>query len=666
MPYIRVILFILGLHSISYSQNTADNNSNYEIDEINIKFVGNKTFEESELKNIIESKEGNIFDMEVYLQDVRRIEKFYFDNGFFDCKVDTNLIFHSADREIIENFKVRENKRYRYYEIEYTGLDSIDASAKSKIFNPIDKLLRQGGFYSKDTIKLEVNRVINILNNTGYATALFDSPEIFKYETNDKSLKGKVNIKLPFKPKLRYLFGTTTITFKIKNYNLTTEDIARELTYSAGQLYKKEEVVNSELNLAKISILENPRIIIDKIDSINQRIDLAINVIVGNKYDLTPELGGYYFQNVFYVGTGLSFTDKYFFGGGRNFSMRGRFYFHSIYDNRFEFVNTLTQPFLFNNRNITGNWNLGIEYRLNPDINVTEVKNSFLVTYDLPTYTYVNRLNTKWDMENQNFTLKNYVLEQDTGDFSLNVFSSTLGVEVIHNTVNNIQFPWKGFYQSYSAEESGLTGNLVKVFFNTSTNSFFKFTNFNSGYINLSNREVNVASVIAGKVLGGIIVEYGTNVYQVQNIVLARDQVPTDEKYVCGGSSSIRGWPAQQLGIVSDKSIGGNFLIENSVEHRIRPFLTNENTYIRDLGFATFLDVGNVWSDIGKFKLNEIAIAAGGGIRYYTIIGAIRLDLGFKIYDPQPGPVGGSNWLFGTGCNFNDKYTFQFGIGNTF
>ena len=94
--------------------------------------------------------------------------------------------------------------------------------------------------------------------------------------------------------------------------------------------------------------------------------------------------------------------------------------------------------------------------------------------------------------------------------------------------------------------------------------------------------------------------------------------------------------------------------------------MDSKTSYIRDLGFAAFIDAGNAWSEIGKFKLNEIAIAAGGGIRYYTIIGAIRFDVGFKIYDPQPGDIGGSNWIFGSGSNLNDKYNFQFGIGNTF
>jgi len=250
--------------------------------------------------------------------------------------------------------------------------------------------------------------------------------------------------------------------------------------------------------------------------------------------------------------------------------------------------------------------------------------------------------------------------------FELNVLNSTLSVALIHNTVNNLQFPFKGNFQSYEFEESGLLSGLFEKVINSYTNSYFKFTNLNSFYFNLSNKDFNVPSALASKLYLGSIFEYGENTFIFNDQEISADRVPSDERFVCGGSSSIRGWGARQLGIVNDKDLGGNFIFESSVEHRLRPFLDANNIYFRDLGFATFIDVGNVWSEIGKFKLNEIAVAAGAGIRYYTIVGAIRFDLGFKIYDPQPGPLGGSNWLFGSGAKFSDKYNFQFGIGNTF
>jgi len=642
----------------------------FEIDEINIVFNGKETFNEGDLKNLLATQEGDIFDKTAFIQDVERIKKYYFDNGFFDAEVDTNLVFNIEDEEVIENFIVSEKTRYVYYNIEYQGIDSIYEQVKEKIMRTNDKLIRKGRFYSKDSIKLEEARVLNILYNSGYAIATAENPEVLKYESFNEDLKGKVNVKLVLIPKLRYFFGSTNITISNKKYNVTTNDIRRELTYTENQVYNKEEVINSELNLTKISILDNPRIMIENIDSLNKKVDLAINAIVGDKYNLTPEIFGYYFDNkIFYLGTGISFSDKYFYGGGRVLTTRARIYFHSFNDNRFEFVNTIYQPFLFNNRDISGSWNIGAQYRLDDQVNVTQIKNSFNVGYNLPDYTYINRINSRWDVENSRVTLKEDIRIDDTttiGRFDINYFKSVIGFTATHNSVNSLQFPYKGYYQSYELEESGLLGRIVKNIFNTQTVSYVKFSNFNSAYFNLSNREINVASTLAGKISTGIIVEYGDNTFEFNGNQVNADRVPTDTRFLCGGSSSIRGWGAKQLGIVKDKNVGGNFIIENSIEHRVRPFLEADNTYIRDLGFATFVDWGNVWSEIGKCKLNEIAVAAGGGVRYYTIIGAIRFDIGLKIYDPQPGLRGGSNWIFGKGSHFIDKYNFQFGIGNTF
>lgn len=667
LKYTFLIILFSFISSLSFSQNNEEIKV-FEIDDITIKFSGPKSFEESDLKNIIASKEGAVFDLDTYLKDVERLKKYYFDNGFFDTAVDTNLVFNRKDEEVNLNFIIKQNSRYTYYDIEFKGLDSIDDGVRQLIYKSDERIINTGDYYSKDTVKLEVTRILNILYNHGYATAKAESPEVLKYETNQLSLLYKVNIVLDFDPKLRYVFGTTTINIKSQKYNLPKTDISRELIYKENELYDKEKVVTSELNLAKITILDNPRIVVDRIDSINKKIYFVINAVVGNKYDLTPEIYGYSIQNTFYVGTGLAFSDNYFFGGGRVLTARARLYFNSFENNRLVLENLLYQPFLFNNRKTTGNWNFGIEYRLDEQSNVTQIKNNFGVSYELPDYTFINRINGRWDTQNQRIILKEDVVQDSVliTKFDENFFQSLIGITLIHNTVNNIQFPSKGNFQSFDFAESGLLGKLIQNIFDTQTLNYFQFTNFNSAYLNLTNDEINVPSVLAGKVLAGIIIEYGSNAFFINGAEISSSFLPTETKYLCGGSSSIRGWGARQLGIVPDKNVGGNFIIENSIEHRIRPFLQSSNSYIRDLGFATFIDFGNVWTEISKFKLNQLALAAGGGIRYYTIIGAIRFDLGFKIYDPQPGTEGGSNWIFGTGCNFPNKYTFQFGIGNTF
>jgi outer membrane protein insertion porin family len=646
-----------------------DDGELFEIDNIEIVFLGAQSFETEKILGIMALKEGDEFDKEIYLQDIERIKKFYFDNGFFDISVDTSTQFISDSKEVNEKFIIKEGSRYKISIMNLDGLENVPENVMELILRPGDRLVHDGSYYSKDTIRLENVRILEILLNNGFALAASESPEVLKYETNVSSLENKVDLTLTFITGEAYNFGKTMISFRGEKYNITTNDVTRELTYKEGELYSKEKIIKSEINLSKMSILENPRITFSKVDSVNHIIDLSLDIVVSNKYELTPEIFSYYFQNYFYIGGGISFSDKNFFGGGRVLTSGVRAYYNAPLNYRLEWINTIFQPFLFGNKNTSGSWNFGIKYISEETVNTSTITNYFNISYDLPTYTYINRIVGTWQTDYDNLTLKEDLLSEDSlllKSFELNVLNSTLSLALVHNTVNNLQFPFKGNFQSYEFEESGLLSGLFEKVINSYTNSYFKFTNMNSFYFNLSNKDFNVPSALASKFYLGSIFEYGENTFFFYDQEISADRVPSDERFVCGGSSSVRGWGARQLGIVKDKDLGGNFIFESSVEHRLRPFLEANNVYFRDIGFATFIDVGNVWSDVSKFKLNEIAVAAGAGIRYYTIVGAIRLDLGFKIYDPQPGQVGGSNWLFGSGAKFSDKYNFQFGIGNTF
>lgn len=80
---------------------------------------------------------------------------------------------------------------------------------------------------------------------------------------------------------------------------------------------------------------------------------------------------------------------------------------------------------------------------------------------------------------------------------------------------------------------------------------------------------------------------------------------------------------------------------------------------------GAFFDYGNVWNSARLFRLNEIAMAIGLGIRYESFAGPLRFDFAFKLYDPKAPQ--GKKWLFNSGTAFfREKFTIQFGIGNAF
>jgi outer membrane protein assembly factor BamA len=104
---------------------------------------------------------------------------------------------------------------------------------------------------------------------------------------------------------------------------------------------------------------------------------------------------------------------------------------------------------------------------------------------------------------------------------------------------------------------------------------------------------------------------------------------PTPYRFRGGGANSNRGFQAGGLGAGID---GGIRRYEGSLELRI--------PLGQDLGLTLFGDVGDV-GQVKRIRFEYAHTSVGFGLRYYTILGAIRLDLGWRI--PGLQVIGDSN-----------------------
>lgn len=107
-----------------------------------------------------------------------------------------------------------------------------------------------------------------------------------------------------------------------------------------------------------------------------------------------------------------------------------------------------------------------------------------------------------------------------------------------------------------------------------------------------------------------------------------------------GGANSNRGFLAGRLGVGLQ---GGIRRWEASTELRF-PLGSN-------FALASFADVGDV-NDQPQWRFQHLNLAVGGGLRFYTIIGAIRLDFGLRVpslqrADGSDGIEPDANELFG-------------------
>jgi translocation and assembly module TamA len=149
-----------------------------------------------------------------------------------------------------------------------------------------------------------------------------------------------------------------------------------------------------------------------------------------------------------------------------------------------------------------------------------------------------------------------------------------------------------------------------------------------SGYYSL---DENSRIILAGRVGFGSIT--GANLADI----------PANYRFFAGGGDSVRGYKYQSLSPrIGNFPIGGRSLLDASLEARIRVTET--------IGIVPFVDAGMAYYDTWPGPLNELRAAAGLGLRYYTPIGPIRLDVASPL-NPRRGDKPVSLYL-GIGQSF--------------
>lgn len=614
-----------------------------ETDEVSFRHNGKSTFDESTLKDAVAISKSDFFSVKIIQEDITKLKKFYFDNGFFDAVIDTSISVNTEDEEASVTFIITENRRYKIDSVAVHGIDSLSGEASEKI-NKI-RTIKPGDNYSRIFVIQHINEVLDSLQNSGYMNARLreDSGTVITRSKQEGSVF--VEYRLTGTDTL-YYFGTTAIEVKENVYGFREELASEEIVYKQGEIYSKAKKLDSERNIAKIPIISGVKINTDDVSGniVNPRAELTL----GKKYELTPFIKGSNYENRFYAGAGLKYLDKYFLSGNRTLTLEMEEDFNSLDINRTVLSAAVSQPH-FLRRNITLINKLSIGFN-----NVENYKNYFAA--NITTLSYFISQHTFYNNVYLDLTEELIWIKYDTIATGRQIqFNSFLGITFEHDNTNNLLSPSSGFYHSIQAGHAGLIPRAVTGIFGKSVfySQFFKAYTLNKFYFSPGS---NDNTVLAAYIKIGDIIEYGSG----ENVIPVQPMY----KFYSGGSSSLRGWNAKENGMLENPQNGGTFLFEGSLELRKKLFPSSEG-FLKNISGAFFIDYGNVWETHKQFMFSDFAYAAGFGVRYDLFIGPVRFDFGFRLYDPSAPE--GQKWLFDSPGNiFKDKFAVQFGIGQAF
>jgi translocation and assembly module TamA len=165
----------------------------------------------------------------------------------------------------------------------------------------------------------------------------------------------------------------------------------------------------------------------------------------------------------------------------------------------------------------------------------------------------------------------------------------------------------RGFYAELTLNEGGA--------FAGGEESFVKAQAELRGYVPLHRRVV-----LAGRASAGRLTAFG-------------DETPLPVRFYGGGATHHRGFgfhrlsPARRDAEERVIPIGGDDMLLASLEGRIDIFKLKDQW----LSTAVFVDGGDLTSPPGAMDLGNLHWAVGLGLRYNTIIGPIRADLGIRL-----------------------------------
>ncbi len=568
-----------------------------------ITFEGNKEYDGDDLRKLMKTSEKGMFSWitssgnlttEDLDQDIARLTAFYHNNGYIQAKVGDPKIEYK-ENWIYITIKIDEGPRFKVGHVKVKG----DMVIPEEVL--LQKIkISQKEYFSRETIRNDMLVLTDLYSDEGYAYV-----DIAPRVDQDPE-KLIVNITYNIEKGKQVYFEKISI-----GGNTKTRDkvIRRELKVYEQELYSGKRLKRGVRNLYRLDFFEDVKIDTPKGSADDKMI---LNIDVTEKATGTFSIGGGYssVENAFFTG---SITERNLFGRGFvlkfNAEIGGR-------TNRY--VLSFTDPWLFDIPLAAG---FDI-YNRNKDYDTYDLDSlggTLRGSYPVLDYTrfylaYTYDISDVYNLE-ENAPVGAQDME---GENTMSKLVSSL----IYDSRDRVFNPSKGGKTSFVIQYAGgfFGGDI----------GYVKYIGDLGWYIPLFWETVGFIHSKAG--------------YVQEN---TDGKLPIYDRFYLGGINSVRGFDWHDISPIDENGepIGGDKFVQFNFEF-VFPLVKKAGV----MGVA-FVDMGNVWLEDVSADLSDLQMSAGGGIRWFSPMGPIRLEYGY-ILEAEEGISQDGRWEFTMGQAF--------------
>jgi outer membrane protein assembly factor BamA len=648
-----------------------------------LEFRGNHAFSSSDLETRIATTQSGWFrrhlgffgtkhclDRSELPRDVLRLRKFYHDKGYYNAQVDT-LVQSMGPRAVRVVFTVNEGRPIVIDSLAITGLASVRDRARIVAGLP----LRAGMPFDVNALAVELDTITARMRNSGYPNV-----ELLRnYTLRTDSLKAYVLI--------RALPGPLTHIGDIRVHVVPVDsghpqqigdDVVRELLgIHPGDLYSDQKLIAAQRNLYQLGAYRHVEV---GLDSVQTAGDSLVTLDVDLREDYMHQLDTKYgWATLDCFRTSAVYTDKNFLHQARHLELSGQL---SKIGYGYPLASSATRGLCYQDVLRRDPFSDTTNY----SISATLTQPGLLGTSWSPTYTlyrerrsqYLAYLRTTLIGGEASATRTvgagaaiqlSYSLEYGRTQAQPALLCAVFNRcdQQSREQISQVAQPLAVAGAQYTLARTDdpfnpSQGFVLRTEFRTSSKWLGSSSDlaFNKGTFDVTwYHPVGRTGVFASRLRAGVVLGPSFSLSDPMRYI------PPEERLYAGGANSVRGFYQNELGsllyiaqgydsvTVNDSTryfrspngvapfrvvpVGGNALVVANFEYRVPDVF-----FPQLVQWTIFTDGGEVWtrgSPGSALALSQIKWTPGIGIRVFTPVGPVQVNVGYNPYPRPRGPI---------------------------